>query len=269
LALLKAGEEREKKFLQAAEESKKAAEESRAEVQSLLKELEQSQRILPARLTSNLTKMLFAVVDKTNSEPEGVAFFVRSDVAVTAHHVLKEHYPDHKQGDQVFLLRESDLALPNDERIPIKVTLDQWDEDLDWAVMRLPAPREDIIPFEIGDAQEARYFPCQLLGYNIALTSAEELMSYHITNAPALPHHMDDHRFFYATSLAQPGDSGGAVVVSRTGKVVAIHCEFVNAMSEPKKKSVKQLNDEVCSGKSQGVCVGVRLDYLQSRKVFD
>jgi hypothetical protein len=239
---------------------------------SILAAINESKRILPSSVTSNLHRMIFAVADKMMA-PKGISFFVRPTVAVTAFHVLLVHYPSIKPGDSVPLLRESDLVPHAGTPQPIMVTLGNFNLNEDWALMHLPAPQADVIPFTIGDATDAQYYPCQLLAFNIALTDvdalteAEDLQKFHITHTVAMPRSLEPLTFSY-TSVSHCGDSGGAVVASENGQVIAIHCDFTHSMKKSV-KSIKQLYDEISSGASQGIGSGIRLDVLQTRGLFD
>jgi hypothetical protein len=249
-------------------------------------------RVLPEFVTKNLPHMLFAVISPTTATPVGVSFFVRPTLAITAYHVLSTHYPQLKVDGKVHLMRESDLSL-QDPRLSFATTLRSFNSDQDWALMQLDVPDASIIPFIIGDAVGARYERCQFLSFNIGLSafvSAQDVLRPHITNVEAIPHDVCNHVFSYTCALSQAGDSGGAVVVGKNGHVVAMHCEFVNSMTEQlevkrNKKSktdmeqidevrsktdmLRQQIDEVSSGRSQGVCVGLRMDFLQDQGLFD
>ena len=73
---------------------------------------------------------------------------------------------------------------------------------------------------------------------------------------------------FVYDSVAFDGDSGGAVVVARTGAVIGLHCELVNAAREliahkedvgERLNSIEESVKSLIRGSSSG-CVGVRLD---------
>lgn len=238
-------------------------------------ELKDSKLLLPRVLSQNLKRMLFAVANQ-RGEPKGVSFFVRPSpemdlFAVTAYHVLEDHYREKsvQRGLQVFLLREDDLLA---HQAPIVVEVWNCNKVDDWVVMRSSLLPTDIIPFAIGNGSEAEFLTCQLLGFNIALTDAneaEDLQNYHITHTTAMPRSVGDLKFAYVT-MSQCGDSGGAVVVGDDGKVVAMHCKFLNAMKPlAKLKKLEQLRDEVSTASSQGISEGIRLDAMIKLGAFN
>jgi len=78
-------------------------------------------------------------------------------------------------------------------------------------------------------------------------------------------------------SSAFDGDSGGAIVVARTGNVIGLHSELVNAARElilRKDDIGERLNDveqsvlSLIQGTSSG-CVGVRLDCDVARSLIE
>lgn len=184
--------------------------------------------------------MLFVVLGSETHDRIGVSFFVRPTLAVTAYHVLSGI----DIGDRVNLLREAGL-FRNPEEYLIATTLVKFNKEEDWALMKVNKPTADIIPFTIGNAIDARWFYCRVLGYNIGLSSAEETMLPRMTNVSVTPHGYEERLFLYC-SVGQEEDSGGAVLVSPTGEAVAMYCEF-----------------------RRGVSRGIRLDYMQQQGYFD
>lgn len=253
-------------------------------------------RPLPKAVDDNLEKMLFAVLDKkaqdgTTRTPVGVSFFVRPRLAVTAFHVLSEHYSKTiANGATVYLSREAGLPdnwiAGNEETVDgpnlIKTTLVKFDAKEDWALMELATYTANIIPFEIAKVTEAKEGACQMLNFNIHLAGMDATTLSQITMARADYRNFSSRLLAYTCAAAYSGDSGGAVVVSKTGKVVAMHCELVNGMKvrEPKvhKKSkvdveedLNDLNDvvsDLSSGLAQAVFEGIRLDYLEGQGYF-
>ncbi|KAH9260326.1 hypothetical protein BASA81_001496 [Batrachochytrium salamandrivorans] len=260
-------------------------------VDELAEKVDNATRPLPKAVGDNLTKMLFAVLDKnakddTSRNPVGVSFFVRPTLAVTAFHVLSTHYSKTIAiGAKVYLSREAGLPdnwiTGNEETVDgpnlIETTLAKFDKEEDWALLELAKSTENIIPFEIAKAAEAKDGACQMLNFNIHLTSADAASLPQISMSRADFRNCSAQLLTY-TCTAYSGDSGGAVVVSKTGKVVAMHCELVSGMKDTERKKYKMLNDaakelndfhsDVSSGHAQAVFKGIRLDYLEEKGHF-
>ncbi|KAH9255808.1 hypothetical protein BASA81_006209 [Batrachochytrium salamandrivorans] len=267
-------------------------------VRALTKKVEIMQFGLPQAMMPRLPKMLFTVLDQDAQNgtrtPVGVSFFVRPTLAITAYHVIEAHYPHIEIGDTVYLLREAGLSRiweeddgeeddgeeDDGENGPnlIKTKLVKFDKKDDWALMELSEATDNIIPFEICSAETARWYKCQMLGYNINLSTyaeAEDVAIPQITRTPVDPRTLMPRMFLYTCAVAHLGDSDGAVVVSPAGKAVMMHCDPLNGTKGNDEavaggtSSKKHKGDVRAMLSRGGVYVGIRLDYMEKQGYFD
>lgn len=154
------------------------------------------------------------------------------------------------------------------------------DAKLDVAVLRLSAGERPsahflTVPRSIGVAPGDKGM--FLVTCNIRMaTEAPDIASVGIAWHQARIVSLHPNNFVY-DSVVFDGDSGGAVVVSRTGAVVGLHCELVNAARElitHKEDAGERLNTiersvkSLIHGSSSG-CVGLRLDSAIVRPMLE
>lgn len=229
--------------------------------------LEASQHLLPADLRKNLHKMLLAVVRKEESSlcPDGVAFFVSADRAITPRHVIIDDSEEVKRklplrdivGDTVFLASVDDL---NDSEtfgfIEMKVIDSDYDED--WATLQLVNKNDhEIVPFVVcSDANAFSNYWCVLLTMNIAFGGSSVNDPYKITTRETSINVFPKKITYGVQSFK--GDSGGAIVVSKSGQVIGMRVDFVNKLSDSQQlKTMAALR--------AGIASGLRLDYLRKK----
>lgn len=209
--------------------------------------------------------------------PIAVAFFVSPTRAVTALHTLTVH--DGEPGD-VVKLRAVLLRSPSIER-SVSMRVVHVDVRLDYAVM-VPMDPSFLAAAHLtvcSDAEVVRTKPLVLLTLRVKLAEKERAVaavdggdpmagiSFTLNTTQCMSSLFPD-RFEY-TAQAFAGDSGGAVVVSRSGEVVGLHVEIVNTTEHPQKRAkAKDTSDELMSSVSSLVsnpahmCVAARLDVL-------
>ena len=202
--------------------------------------------------------------DGKKNAAAGVAFFISSTAALTVAHNLPN-----TSGSRRRLLQMVTCVRPSDgARFTFDVVA--LDADLDFAVLRLRvgAPSANFLTVSRSIGVTAGEKGVFLVTCNIRM--AAEVPD--VASAGVAWHHARVVRFhphnFLFDSPAFDGDSGGAIVVARTGEVIGLHKELVNAAREllEQKASVgvrlNRVEDSVRSlirGSSSG-CVGVRLD---------
>ena len=218
--------------------------------------------IPPAR-RGKVEGSILAVLRGADEAEAGVAFFISSTTALTvAHNLLSA-------GSRRGHLKKVTCARPSDgARFTFDVAA--LDADLDFAVLRLrigaPSVHFLTVPRSIGVAAgEKGVF---LVACNIRMASeAPAVASVGVAWHHARIVRFHPHNFLY-DSPAFDGDSGGAIVVARTGEVIGLHKELVNAareLLEQKATIGERLNraevsvQSLIKGSSFG-CVGVRLD---------
>lgn len=195
------------------------------------------------------------------AEPAGVAFFVSGTCALTAWHTLTL-----KRGrKQVTCVRASD-------RKTFEFDVVASDDALDIAVLRLrpdqPASTAFLTVPAHGAPPPAGDKGTFLVTCNIAMADeAPDVNSVGIAwhSARIVRYH---GRHFMYDAQAFNGDSGGAIVVARTGEVIGLHQELVSharELIEHAEDTDEQLNAIMVSIKSlirssAFGCVGLRLD---------
>ena len=191
----------------------------------------------------------------------GVAFFISSTAALTvAHNLISASGSRLKK---VTCVRPSDGA-----RFTFDVRV--LDADLDFAVLRLRTgiPSAQFLTVSRSTGVAAGDKGVFLVTCNIRMAAeAPDAASIGVAWHHARVVRFHPHNFLY-DSPAFDGDSGGAIVVARTGEVIGLHKELVNAareLIEHKATVGERLNrveasvQSLIKGSSFG-CVGVRLD---------
>ena len=194
----------------------------------------------------------------------GVAFFVSPTTALTAAHNLGV-------GGSTTRLVKTVTCVRAEDRARFVFAVAALDAKLDIAVLRLRAGERSsahflTVPRSIGVAPGDKGM--FLVTCNIRMAAeAPDIASVGIAWHQARIVSLHPNNFVY-DSVAFDGDSGGAVVVARTGAVIGLHCELVNAAREliahkedvgERLNSIEESVKSLIRGSSSG-CVGVRLD---------
>ena len=251
------------------------AQEMRATITELRDEVRYD--IPPARRVAIEGSILAVLRGAGAAEAEaGVAFFVSSTAALTVAHnlLLSASGP----GAQRSHLKKVTCVRPSDgARFTFEVVA--LDADLDFAVLRLcvgaPSAHFLTVPRSISvSAGEKGVF---LVTCNIRMAAeAPDAASVGVAWHHARVVRFHPHSFLY-DSPPFDGDSGGAVVVARTGEVIGLHKELVNAAREllehkatlgERLSRVEVSVKSLIKGTSFG-CIGVRLDSNIARSLLD
>jgi hypothetical protein len=235
-------------------------EEMREEIRSLTDEVRYemtpTQR---ARIEGSILAIL-----SSGKKAVGVAFFVSPTTALTVAHNLA------LRGKGVKYLKTVTCArTESGERFSFVVVA--LDEKLDVAVLRLVSGQREsahflTIPNSIVEASNGTglfFITC-----NIRMTTkATDAISFNIATHKVRVFRLNPHNILYDTPTFN-GDSDGAIVVARTGVVIGLHCELVNAAREviehktafgSRLDAFEDSLKSLIGGTSFG-CVGVRLD---------
>jgi hypothetical protein len=195
----------------------------------------------------------------------GVAFFVTPTMALTADHALP--FKGHRS--HVTCVRNKD-----GKHFVFKVV--KRDPGLDFAVLRLIYGQEEsayhlTIPSHVEEvAGEKGLF---LVTCNLSMAKeAPDVTSVGVAIHAARVVKLHDHHFMYDSS-AFDGDSGGAIVLGRTGEVIGMHQQLVNRARDLIKQTedmeealntVQVLVKSLIQSSAFG-CVGLRIDADQVR----
>ena len=219
--------------------------------------------IPPAR-RATIEASILAVLRDADEAEAGVAFFISPTTALTvARNLLSASGSRRGHLGEVACARPSDGA-----RFTFHVAA--LDADLDFAVLRLrigvPSAHFLTVPRRIGIAAGGK--GAFLVACNIRMASAApDAASVGVAWHHARIVRLHPHKFLY-DSPSFDGDSGGAIVVARTGEVIGLHKELLSAareLLEHKATIGERLNrvevsvQSLIKGSSFG-CVGVRLD---------
>jgi S1-C subfamily serine protease len=242
---------------------------------ALMDELREEVRydVPPARRATIEGSILAVLRGAGAGEAEaGVAFFVSPTTALTVAHNLSVAGSVRRHLTRVTCVRPGDGA---------RFTFDvgALDADLDFAVLRLRTGAASAhfltVSRSIGIAAGDR--GVFLVTCNIRLAAeAPDAASVGVAWHHARVVRFHPHNFLYDAPPFD-GDSGGAIVVARTGEVIGLHKELVNAareLLEHKATVGERLNrveasvQSLIRGSSFG-CVGVRLDSDVARGLLD
>jgi hypothetical protein len=209
---------------------------------------------------------ILAVLRGAGEAEAGAAFFISPTTALTAaHNLLCAPGSRRRHPQRVVCARPSDGA-----RFTFDVAA--LDADLDFAVLRLrvgaPSPHFLSVSRNVGGAAGDK--GVFLVTCNIRV--AAEMPAAAASVSVAAWHHARivrvHPRTFLYDSPAFDGDSGGAIVVARTGEVIGLHKELVNfarenlnhkaAVGERLSRAEVSVQSLI-KGSSFG-CVGVRID---------
>ena len=223
--------------------------------------------IPPARRAA-VEGSILAVV--RSGDEASVAFFVSPTVALTAARNLTAS-SSRRRAAAVECVRPADGAR-------LQFDIAAFDAPLDVAVLRLragepPSPHFLAIPARMPAVGANGLY---LVTCNIRMAAElPGVASIGVTWHGARLTRLHARHFLY-DAMAFDGDSGGAVVVARTGEVFGLHTEIVNAAREllQRKEAVgDRLNNVELSVKSliRGTafgCLGVRLDCDAARRMI-
>ena len=199
------------------------AREAREALRSLTEELRHE---IPPAQRARIEGSILAVV--RGKVEAGVAFFVSPTTALTAAHNLGV-------GGSTTRLVKTVTCVRAEDRARFVFAVAALDAKLDIAVLRLRAGERSsahflTVPRSIGVAPGDKGM--FLVTCNIRMAAeAPEIASVGIAWHQARIVSLHPNNFVY-DSVAFDGDSGGAVVDARTGAVIGLHCELVNAARE-------------------------------------
>jgi hypothetical protein len=230
--------------------------------------------IPPAR-RATIEGSILAVLRGAGEAEAGAAFFISSTAALTAaRNLLLASGSRRGHLKKVTCVRPSDGA-----RFTFDVAA--LDADLDFAVLRLcvGAPSAHFLTVSRSIGVAAGDKGVFLVTCNIRM--AAEVPDDDVASVGVAWHHarvvrIHPHSFLY-DSPPFDGDAGGAVVVARTGEVIGLHKELVNAAREllehkvtvgERLSRVEVSVQSLIKGTSFG-CIGVRLDSDLARGLID
>ena len=261
-------------FYRLERQAREALKEARAAREETLEALrcfaEELRHDIPPRQRSRIEGSILAVV--RGKADAGVAFFISPTTALTAAHNLGVSGSTTRHVKTVTCVRA-------EGRARFSFVVAALDAKLDVAVLRLctgerPSVHYLTVPSSIDMAPGDRGM--FLVTCNIRMAKeVSEIASVGVAWHQARIVSLHPNNFVY-DSVAFDGDSGGAIVVARTGSVIGLHCELVNAAREliAQKENVgERLNTIEESVKSlirssSSGCVGVRLDSVIVRSLL-
>ena len=241
----------------------RAAREAREEMNDALRRLaEEFRHDIPPSQRARIEGSILAVVRGTTEA--GVAFFISPTIALTAAHNLGVSGSTTRHVKTIVCIRAED-------RTRFAFVVAGLDAKLDVALLKLrvgerPSTHFLTVPSSIGVAPGDRGM--FLVTCNIRMAAeVPEIASVGVAWHQARIVSLHPNNFVY-DSVAFDGDSGGAVVVARTGAVIGLHCELVNAARElitrkenvgDRLNTIEESVKSLIHGSASG-CVGVRLD---------
>jgi hypothetical protein len=201
---------------------------------------------------------------KGMGQEAGVAFFVSPTTALTVAHNLP------KGARTVVCVRNTDKA-----RFVFNIT--HSEKELDFAVLQL-APDQPAVQHFLTIPEHVNTVAGEkgivLVTCNIRpAKEAPEATTVGVAWQPAAVVRMDHPRHFVFYSQTFDGDSGGAIVVGRTGAVIGLHQLLVNQAEElvnhkldvgERLNAVERSVKSLISGNALG-CVGLRVDAAEVR----
>jgi Trypsin-like peptidase domain len=228
------------------------------EVTQLNQEVEDSHYILPPRHLVPVKQSSILLLE-SDGTPSGVGFFVSPNTVITANHNLKT-YPSSASSVNVKLFTSTGRLVSGNLSVKVRHA------DLDLAVLIFAGTHHSHLTI-INDASTIGEKRLAVTSFALAMTS--ELADIHFDGdgfavLSAQMYRISKSHIVYSSNLFS-GDSGGAVVFSKDGEVVALHLETVNQANEELSHGSYSLEDvadsvnSIVRGFSQGF-LGLRLD---------
>jgi hypothetical protein len=236
-----------------------------------LKELEQevddSRYVLPPRYLDPV-KRASVLLLHCDGDPCGVGFFVSPNIVVTANHNITS-YPD-----SATIVRVK-LFIDGEQFVSSTLSVKGRHPDYDLAVLYTSTAHEPFLNIADGDSIIDGSNRLAVTTFGIALTAAFADIQFSGEGFAVIPAQIfrksNNHIVYFSNVFS--GDSGGAVLFSPSGEVLALHLETVNQASEELEHGFYNLEDvansvnSVIKGFSQGF-VGLRLDSHSVRNLI-
>lgn len=227
--------------------------------QQLVQKLDDLEVILPNRYVENVEKSSVKILNDS-SNGVGVGFYISQNKVISCAHnfpSLTNFSVTEAQG-KIFWCENFNRELISLEVIGLS-------SEADYDLIVFLASTESMFFLEV-ETPSSSMTRLAITSFGIGISKALDNVSIFSENhlvVPAMMLKVSDHHIVYSSNLFS-GDSGGAVVCSSNGSVIAMHQETVNEAIEKKSEVVTldDLNDSInslLSGLSQGF-VGLRLD---------
>jgi hypothetical protein len=217
-----------------------------------------SHYILPPRYMESVKHSSVLFMDR-NKNPAGVGFFVSNDTVITADHNLKDH------GNNVTQVPVKYFGARG-RFVSSSLTVKKRYPDHDLAVLSSSTSHISFLSIGSNDSMLAEK-RVAVTSFSIAITAELAGIKFDGDGFAVLPAEiirLSRNHIVYLSNCFS-GDSGGAVVFSKTGEVIALHLETVNQANEELEHGNYTLEDvansvnSVTRGFSQGF-LGLRLD---------
>jgi len=222
----------------------------------LEQEVDDSHYTLPPRHVEPVKKSSVLILNDDMTSA-GVGFFVSPKIVVTANHNLTSYRNATSINVKVF----SNIGF-----VSANLTVKVRNTDLDLAVLTFAGTQHSHLSI-ISDASSVGEQRLAVTSFSIAISAELSEIQFEgdgFALVPAQMFKISSNHIVYQSNVFS-GDSGGAVVFSKEGKVVALHLETVNQAHEELEHNSYTLGNvansvnSIIRGFSQGF-LGLRLD---------
>ena len=193
-------------------------------VEELTQTVEDAEYILPPRYLSQ-AKSSSVIILHPNQEFSGVGFFVSPSILITVAHNIVQYG---KKARKIFAKIYDDTGT----LIEVKLTMKRLCNKFDIAVLKYDKAH---IHLTIGDVTIIGMKNFALASFTNALSQQlQEITSFTNDGFAVIPSSVfkvSTNHIVYS-SVAFSGDSGGALLFTKNGEVVAMHLETVNEAAE-------------------------------------
>jgi hypothetical protein len=265
------------------EQQTKELEQHTSELEQQTKELEQlvtdMQVVLPDKYVENTTNSTVKIIE--NGISEGIGFFMKADIIGTVLHNLYESSdPDEWNDEYIGSSITNGTAVFHGKMVSgedITLTLHKYSIKYDFAVLKSNVCSPNFLSISSCASLREWFKGLAVTSFQIGTTSSvsdADIVSESFTVVPAILLRKSAHHILYSAGMLLAGDSGGAVVTSTDGNVVAIHVECFNEANEALDidaaisiKDVATSINSLTRGMGQGY-FGLRLDSKEVQEML-
>ena len=238
------------------------------------------QVVLPDKYVENTTNSTVKIVCE-NGTGKGVGFFMKSEIVGTVLHNLYDVSDANVWNDKyIGSSIANGTAVFNGKTVlgeHITLTLHKYNIKYDFAVLKSSVSSSNVLAISSCTSLREWFKGLAVTSFHIGATSAvsdADIVSESFTVVPAILLKKSKPHILYSAGMLLAGDSGGAVVTSTDGTVIAIHVECFNEANEALEidalttiRDVANSVNSLTKGVGQGY-IGLRLDIEEVKELL-
>ena len=237
------------------------------------------QVVLPYKYAENTTNSTVKICE--NGISKGVGFFMKSEIVGTVLHNLYDVSDANVWNDKyIGSSIANGTAVFNGKTVlgeHITLTLHKYNIKYDFAVLKSSVSSSNVLAISSCTSLREWFKGLAVTSFHIGATSAvsdADIVSESFTVVPAILLKKSKHHILYSAGMLLADDSGGAVVTSTDGTVIAIHVECFNEANEALEidalttiRDVANSVNSLTKGVGQGY-IGLRLDIEEVKELL-